>query len=359
MSSSGPVPTSPTPDRPTAAAGGGGGTGPLSLAGLSVTEPFPPARPLPAAYDRYHPDVAPERAVVAGLVDGIDWAGLTWPAVMEELIALGRTDVPLARLSEGHVDALRILAQADAVPMPGALYGVWASRSARTGISATERGDTYELDGTLRFASGSGLLDRSLVPVWLDDDRHVLLDLDVTGLPVDPTVWRTAAMTPSRTYEIRVDHVVVPRSAQRGPEGFYLGRPGFQAGGAGVAACWVGGAARVLDVLLAFHARPNPAQQVRLGQIRADLVAAAAVVRSGGRALTRPDVDTNAVALEVRTVVAEAVHRVLASARMLTGPTGLALDDAVSHAIPDLELYVLQHNVDAALSGLGAGLPAR
>ena len=38
---------------------------------------------------------------------------------------------------------------------------------------------------------------------------------------------------------------------------------------------------------------------------------------------------------------------------MLTGPTGLALDDAVSHAIPDLELYVLQHNVDAALAGLG------
>jgi methionine aminopeptidase len=112
-------------------------------------------------------------------------------------------------------------------------------------------------------------------------------------------------------------------------------------------------------VLLAFHPRPNPAQQVRLGQIRADLVAAAAVVRSGGRALADPEVDTNAVALEVRTVVAEAVHRVLASARMLTGPTGLALDDAVSHAIPDLELYVLQHNVDAALSGLGAPASAR
>lgn len=321
---------------------------------LTTVEPFPPVRPLPEGYDRHHPDVEPERAAVAGLVDGIDWASLTWPDVVEELIALGRTDIPLARLGEGHVDALRILDQAGAVPVPGALYGVWASRSARTGLGAVEEGDTFVVHGTLRFASGSGLLDRSLVPVWLDEHRHVLLDLDVTGLPVDPTVWRTAAMTPSRTYEIRVDQLRVPRSAQRGPEGFYLGRPGFQAGGAGVAACWVGGAARVLDVLLTFHPHPSPAQQARFGQLRADLVAAAAAVRSGARALTDPTADTNAVALEVRTVVAEAVHRVLAGARMLTGPTGLALDDAVSHAVPDLELYVLQHNVDAALAALGA-----
>ena len=63
------------------------------------------------------------------------------------------------------------------------------------------------------------------------------------------------------------------------------------------------------------------------------------------------------MALEVRTVVAEAVHRILANARMLTGPTGLALDDAVAHVIPDLELYTLQHNLDAASSALGSPAP--
>lgn len=323
-------------------------TGPLTF-----TEPFPSPRCLPPAYDRHQPDIASERAVVADLVEGTDWAGLSWPDLVDELMALGRTDIPLARLSEGHVDALRILDQAGATPAPGALYGVWASRSARTGLRAVERGSELEISGTLRFASGAGLLDRALVPVWFDEHRHVLVDLDASGLPVDPSVWRTAAMVPSRTYEIRVDHLVLPLSATRGPVGFYLDRPGFAAGGVGVAACWVGGAARVLDVLLACHPQPSPAQQVRLGQIRTDLVVAAAVVRAGGRVLTGPGVDTGAVALEVRTAVADAVHRVLAAARMLTGPTGLALDDAVGHAIPDLELYVLQHNTDAALAALG------
>ena len=320
---------------------------------LTSIEPFPPARALPSGYDRYHPDLVSEREAVAGLVAGTAWGPLPWPETLEHLVAIGRTDIPLARLSEGHVDALRILDQAGAAPVPGALYGVWASRSARTGLSAVEQGDDLAITGTLRFASGSGLVDRALVPVWLDEHRSVLVDLDASGLPVDATVWRTAAMVPSRTYEIRVDALAVPRSAQRGAEGFYLGRPGFAAGGVGVAACWVGGAARVLDVLRAFHPRPNPAQQVRLGQIRTELVAAAAVLRSGGRALADPGADTGAVGLEVRTVVAAAVHRVLAAARMLTGPTGLALDDALAHAVPDLELYVLQHNVDAALTGLG------
>lgn len=326
---------------------------------LTTTQPYPPARSLPAGYDRYHPDLATERAAVAGLVDGVAWAGLAWPVLVEELLALGRTDVPLARLSEGHVDALRILDQAGAAPEPGALYGVWASRSARTGLTAADHGDTLEISGTLRFASGAGLVDRALVPVWFDEDRHVLVDLDASGLPVDASVWRTAAMTPSRTYEIRVEALVVPASSRRGPEGFYLDRPGFQAGGLGVAACWVGGAARVLDVLLDLHPRPSPAQQVRLGAIRTDLVAAAATVRAGARLLEDPSVDTTPVALEGRTVAAEAVHRVLANARLLTGPAGLALDDAVAHVVPDLELYTLQHNLDAASSALGSPEPSR
>ena len=324
---------------------------------LTSTEPFPPARSLPPAYDRHHPDLASERAAVAGLVDGTGWAALSWPELIEELVALGRTDIPLARLSEGHVDALLILDQASAAPVPGALYGVWASRSARTGLSAQEQGDDFLVTGTLRFASGSGLVDRALVPIWLDEHRHVLVDLDASRLSFDASVWRTSAMVPSRTYETAVDRLVVPRSAQRGAEGFYLGRRGFAAGGVGVAACWVGGAARVLDVLVAFHPRPNPAQQVRLGQIRTDLLVAAAAVRSGGRALADPRLDTGVVALEVRTAVAEAVHRVLASARMLTGPTGLALDDAVAHVVPDLELYTLQHNLDAAEPALGSTVP--
>ncbi|HYO85320.1 MAG TPA: hypothetical protein VES01_02515 [Dermatophilaceae bacterium] len=65
-----------------------------------------------------------------------DWAELDWPELLDELMALGRTDIPLARLTEGHIDALRIFAEADADPVLGACYGVWASRSHGTGLKA-------------------------------------------------------------------------------------------------------------------------------------------------------------------------------------------------------------------------------
>ena len=93
----------------------------------------------------------------------------------------------------GHVDALRILDQAGTKPVPGAAYGVWASRSRSSGIAARRNGDRWILDGTLRFASGAGVVDRALVPVWPSRDVHVLLDLEVRDWTFDTEVWRTRA----------------------------------------------------------------------------------------------------------------------------------------------------------------------
>lgn len=240
-------------------------------------------------------------------------------------------------------------------------YGVWASRSQQTGLRAESGPDGLRVEGTLRFASGAGVLDRALIPVWLPDGRHLLLDLDVTDLPVDPTVWRTGAMQASRTYELTVADLRVGQESVVGEPDFYLGRPGFFPGGVGVAACWAGGAARVLDLLRARHPHPTLVQQLRLGRMRTELIAAVAAARSAADVLDwqDPSTDLQQVATEARAVTAEAIRRLLAEARLVTGPAGLALDDGISHAVPDLELYVLQQNSDgdAALLGDPEGQP--
>lgn len=336
-------------------------TGPARPHVLSASQPLPPARSLPGGYDRHGPDRDSQRSALGALVSGSgrDWPELAWTELIEELLAIGRTDVPLARLAEGHVDALRILAQAGAEAVPGALYGVWASRSQQTGVAARVDGDQVRLTGTLRFASGAGLIDRALIPVWFDTRTHRLIDLDVAERPVQTGDWRTSAMVASHTHTLRFDDVLAPAAAV-GPENFYLQRPGFFPGGIGVAACWVGGAARVLDLLRARHPEPSPAQQLRLGRMRADLTAGAAVVRGAaarveaawaGGADDRPD--WQALATEARMVTGESVRRLLAEARLATGPAGLALDAGLTHAVHDLELYALQQNSDADATFLG------
>lgn len=326
---------------------------------------LPPPRRLPAAYERHTPDDDAVRDALAVLLADRDWAALTWGALVEELLALGRTDIGLGRLTEGHIDAVRTLDQAGASPVVGALYGVWASRSGATGVCAVPDGANLALAGTLKFASGAGLLDRALVPVWTDDHHH-LVDLPVRDLPVDAGAWQTSAMTVSRTHTVDPSGVTVPLELVIGGPDYYLDRLGFFPGGVGVAAVWTGGLARVVDLLLGWlDTRSSPALELRLGALRVSLIAAVAVLRRGAtrldelltpNATSRQPVDRDVLrelGTEVRSVVGAAVRTGLTEVRELAGPAGLAFATELTHAVDDLDLYVRQQNADADAALLG------
>lgn len=332
--------------------------------GLSVLAPYPPAVALPPGYDRHSPSIEALRAALLSLVDDVDWAALDWAELIDALLTVGRADVPLSRLAEGHVDALRILGQAGVEPEPGALYGVWASRSQRTGVRARREASQLILDGTLRFASGAGLVDRALTPVWLSEEEHLLLDLGVSGLPVDDRHWVTSAMEVSRSHTVTLEAVSVPVESQVGRANFYLSRPAFFPGGVGVAACWAGGAARIADLTHARLRDPALPLLQRLGRLRVHLATAGGLVRTAAARLdsllSGPTSDTGqdleqlqALSTETRAGVAAAVHAVISEAQRIAGPAGLAYDQDLTRAIHDLHLYVLQQNSDADERFLG------
>lgn len=318
-------------------------------------------------HDRHHAGDADVRAQLSSWVSRVPWATASWCELIGGLLAAGRADVPLSRLLEGHVDALRILDQAGREPVASVLYGVWASRSQQTGVAARPTaGDGLVLDGTIRFASGTGVLDRALVPAWLGAGTHVLVDLDVRELPVDTTQWSTAAMEVSRSHTVTVAEVPVGADRVIGPPGFYLGRPGFFPGGVGVAACWAGGAARLADLVQARLSDPVPDSiSLRLGSIRLQLAAASAALSTAATLLdadfprghaadpTSGSPDWRAVSTEARAVVASAVDTVINETHRISGPAGLAYDVDLSRAAHDLRLYVLQQNADGDALYLG------
>lgn len=336
---------------------------PASDRSVSATCPTPAALGLPPDYDRHDPSVQATTEAMRLLVAARPWARLTWPDLVDALIALGRTDIPLARLVEGHIDAVRILDQAGAAPEPGALYGVWASRSRGTGVRAAEHDGGWQLDGMLRFASGVGLIDRALVPAWPTDDTHLLFDVPVLDWPADETAWQTSAMTVSRSHPTEVVAVRADANSLRGEPNFYLSRPGFHAGGLGVAAVWAGCGARVVDLVLDHvgTAPGPPTRAVRLGRMRAALTTALATLGVAAERLevaeARADTATiTALAGETRSVVATAVATIIEEAKAVVGPAGLGYDAAFTHAVADLDLYVRQANLDGEFGRLGAGL---
>lgn len=340
----------------------------MTALGDSALMPFPePPTDLPPLRGA---DPVALAARTRRMVEGTDWASLAWPELLEQLARLGAVDSPSGRVAEGHVDAVRILAQAGRVPVPGALYGVWASRSRGTGPAAAPEGDGWRVAGTLRFASGVGALDRSLVTAVDPDGRHLLLDLQVGTWAGDEDSWGTSAMAGSRSLTVEVDELV-PASAVVGTPGWYLQRPGFLPGGVGVAAVWWGATTHLVALArrAGERAPATPERAMRWGSIRARLTAAGATLTEAGRVLEellptgsreRWDAvgeDARArlagLSAETRAVVGDAARQVLVDVRELAGAAGMAYESELVGAWEDLALYVAQHPSDRATTGLG------
>lgn len=268
---------------------------------------------------------------------GGDRTAARWAA----LAAFGRRDLTLARLAEGHTDAVAILAEADRSPAPGALYGVWAAKSGGTG-AALEDGS---LTGTVRFCSGLSLLERALVAAG---DRLVEVDLADPRVRRHPDAWQAVGMDASDSGDVVFDGVP---ATLVGPPGWYVARPGFALGGAGVAAVWLGGAAGVLDGVLAYlrdRGQADEHQLAHVGAMHTAVSSAEAVLARAASTEVDAVVAATCRAAAERTAV-ELVERGL----KVTGPTPACRDRRFAQRVADLPVYVRQHHAERDLAALG------
>jgi hypothetical protein len=276
------------------------------------------------------------------------------------LAAWGARDLSLARLAEGHVDAIAILTEAARAPVPGALYGVWASRSGGATVRVEPRGDGAVLQGAMRFCSGARLLDRALVTVDRSSgaaSERLLLDVDVTDPRVrsEPGSWCTAAMAAADTLDVAFDGVPVGRADEVGGPGWYVARPGFALGGAGVAAVWWGGAAGLLERVLGhLGSVPDAHKLAHVGELHAGLAATDALLRTTASAVDADPAADHALAVAtVRGAVERVARDVVDRAPRIVGPAPLSRDAALAGALADLALYVRQHHAERDHAALG------
>lgn len=337
---------------------------------MPAARPFPRSRPGTAGV------VAAQRDHLLALRDAgaldlpLPGGGRTaqrWAALAD----WGSEDLVLARLAEGHVDAVAVLAEHGTPAPDGALLGVWASASEGTGLRAARSQDGgLRLDGVLRYASGARVLDSALVTTT-DEGGHrhlVLLDLRQSGVEARPGTWAPVGMDDSDSLDVAVDGVVVPGGAVVGPPGSNVERPGLHIGGMGVAAVWWGGARGVVRSLTAALARGEAAGRAATPHQLAHLGAASSAVHRGGALLAEAaaavDADPSdrhrARALRVRHEVEQVVEEVLRRAGRASGATPLCRDVEHARRVADLTVYVRQQHAEGDLERLGrAVLDAR
>jgi alkylation response protein AidB-like acyl-CoA dehydrogenase len=295
-------------------------------------------------------------AVDAGRLDlPLPGGGATWER-WAALADLAGEDLSLARLGEGHADALAILAELGGPrPLPGSRWGVWAASPPGPNVTASRQGSDWRLRGTKQYCSGARVCTHALVTAAADDGPR-LFAVEVRLLEPDHGSWPATGMAGSDTLDVGFPGVP---AEPVGPPGGYTDRPGFSHGGAGVAACWYGGARAVAQALLSTAAKRDvgPHALAHLGAVDLGLVTARGVLRqAAGEIDADPDDRRGAGplrALRVRALTEAVAADVLTRTGRALGAGPLGHDQAHSRAVADLTVYLRQHHAERDLARLG------
>lgn len=273
------------------------------------------------------------------------------------LADLAGEDLSLARLSEGHTDALAILGELGADPPPdGSRWGVWAAQPPGPGLMASRTGGGWRLDGIKRYCSGARSCTHAPVTAAAPDGTRLFTVSTRDLVPVTGT-WPATGMAASDTLD--VDFTDIPGEPV-GEPGRYTGRPGFSHGGAGVAACWYGGARGIGQTLLTAATKRDvgPHALAHLGAVDIALHTARAALEQAAREIDADPGDREHCgwrrALRARALVEAAATEVMQRVGRALGADSLCHDEEHSRRVADLTVYLRQHHAERDLAELGA-----
>ena len=278
-----------------------------------------------------------------------------WAALAD----LAEEDLSLARLAEGHADALAILAELGGASPPAASrWGVWAAQPPGPGLAASQADADggWRLDGIKRYCSGARSCTDALVTATAPDGSR-LFAVSTGNLSPVPGSWPATGMAGSDTLDVRFSGIA---AEPVGGPGRYIDRPGFAHGGAGVAACWYGGARGVGRTLLDAAARRDvgPHALAHLGAVDIALRTAKLALDTAAAEIDADPDDRRGGgplrALRVRALVEEIATEVMLRVGRALGAGPLGHDEAHSRRVADLTVYLRQHHAERDLAEIGA-----
>ena len=319
---------------------------------------------LASAFAKYAPEDALRRLAAAG-ADRLPYPGAGGGATLARwraLAAAGARDLSFAKLFEGHTDALAILAEAGMAQLApaGSVWGTWCAEPPNARLRLEPAGDGWILYGRKAWCSGARSVSHAIVSCWTPAGEAMLAAVDMRqgGIAFDDDGWRAVGMRASSSIDV---HFAGVAARPVGGPGLYVGRAGFWHGGAGVAACWHGAAARLAAVLQAqLAARPgDPHRLAQLGQVAVALNGSAAMLREAAAAIDRaPAGDAMALALSVRLAVEAAATLTLAAVGRALGAGPLCKDAAIARLFADLPVFMRQSHAERDQAALGTALAA-
>lgn len=282
-------------------------------------------------------------------------------ALMDVLRIVGRADLSVGRLFEGHVNALLLFEwygtpeqnqQLECVLDAGDFYGVWATEPAPGVSIELADGDQMSLEGVKSFASGAGGLAHAIITARLREGgrRMVVVEGDKADR-ADLSGWRVRGMRATNSGIYDLTGLRLKDADLLGRPGDYDCEPRFTTGAWRFAAVQLGGIEALLTEIrqtMSDAARSDPLQRAKF----ADCVVAARTaylwVRECAMRAASDDVDGPAFARLTRGVVERAGLDVMELAARIVGTRSAMDGQRIDKITRDLSLYLRQAGPDYA-----------
>ena len=301
-------------------------------------------------------------------------------ALLQVLYHVGRGNLAVGRLFEGHVNALLLVqrfgkpaqvARYAADARAGHLFGVWNTENPAQGVKLEFLADgRYRLHGAKTFASGAGHITRPLLTGALPGQhgwQMLVLPADEQRPQLDRSFWRPLGMRATASFLADLERLEINSDCLLGQPNDYYQQPWFGGGAVRFAAVQLGGAAAVLDetrrFLRSLGRTDDPYQRQRLGEMltmhesgQLWLQGAAANVMLPVLPGTTTPAQISAAttyANLMRTATEEICLRTLQLAERSVGARGLLQPEPFERLHRDLTHYLRQPAPDAILADAG------
>ncbi|MDB9529387.1 acyl-CoA dehydrogenase family protein [Oscillatoria sp. CS-180] len=302
--------------------------------------------------------------------------------LLQILQQIGRGNLSLGRVYEGHVNALQLIqtfgspTQVEKFAQDAhddRIFGVW-NAEAEDGVKLYPlSGNCYRLEGSKTFCSGCGYVSRPFVNGVLPDGgwQMCIVPMEQVNVQTYPDWWQPSGMKASVSYKVDFSGVELTADDLLGQPGDYFRQPWLTAGVVRFAAVQLGGAEALFDATRAYlqdmDRTDHPHQQARLGRMAIALeqgnlwlqggaaqVADYAPVFGGLPHASHPQTaQLTSYANMVRTAIEQICIDTIALAERCVGTRGLLPPHPMERIIRDLTLYLRQPAFDVALTSVG------
>lgn len=228
-------------------------------------------------------------------------------------------DLSLARLYEGHTEALALLREMGGeAGVRGAVWAHWTAESPGRRVALGVAGQGATLSGSRAWSPGALGASHALLTAWLPGQQApqlVAVELDHPSVTIHSDAWHPVGLPDTGSADAVFDGTP---AVLVGAPGEHLRRPGFWQGSAGTAACWYGAAQALARVLYAAVQQSSPthpshgARAAALCKVDAVLGSTAALLRESAAWIdAHPLADAMTVALRAREAAESGARKVL------------------------------------------------